>query len=128
MYSRSASLFATSSLVIQSPFHGTTVLQSSIVQAPVRPRLTDAQKVQLAECFELMDQDGSGAIDKDELGAAFKLLGEWGRVRFPVIGQWMRHHQHCPGTEPACTASTGPPSLTGRYLSLTHPHTTDNWS
>ncbi|MEW5312235.1 MAG: hypothetical protein WDW38_003882 [Sanguina aurantia] len=44
-------------------------------KAPVRPRLTDAQKVQLAECFELMDQDGSGAIDKDELGAAFRLLG-----------------------------------------------------
>jgi Ca2+-binding EF-hand superfamily protein len=42
----------------------------------VRPKLTDEQKQQLKECFELMDQDGSGAIDADELGAAFKLLGE----------------------------------------------------
>jgi Ca2+-binding EF-hand superfamily protein len=41
----------------------------------VRPKLTDEQKQQLKECFELMDQDGSGAIDADELGAAFKLLG-----------------------------------------------------
>jgi hypothetical protein len=30
---------------------------------------------QLEECFHLMDQDGSGSIDVDELGAAFKLLG-----------------------------------------------------
>ncbi|GLC54002.1 hypothetical protein PLESTB_000813300 [Pleodorina starrii] len=29
----------------------------------------------MKECFELMDQDGSGAIDAEELGAAFKLLG-----------------------------------------------------
>ena len=32
---------------------------------------------QLTECFGLMDADGSGSIDVDELGAAFKLLGEW---------------------------------------------------
>lgn len=30
---------------------------------------------QLTECFGLMDADGSGSIDVDELGAAFKLLG-----------------------------------------------------
>jgi len=41
----------------------------------VRPKLSAEQKQQLKECFELMDQDGSGAIDADELGAAFKLLG-----------------------------------------------------
>ncbi|KXZ55409.1 hypothetical protein GPECTOR_3g60 [Gonium pectorale] len=41
----------------------------------VKPKLTDDQKQQLKECFELMDQDGSGAIDAEELGAAFKLLG-----------------------------------------------------
>eukprot|EP01023_Acetabularia_acetabulum_P047246 TRINITY_DN4969_c0_g1_i4.p3 TRINITY_DN4969_c0_g1~~TRINITY_DN4969_c0_g1_i4.p3 ORF type:complete len:166 (-),score=41.51 TRINITY_DN4969_c0_g1_i4:284-781(-) len=40
-----------------------------------KPKLSDAQREQLQECFELMDQDGSGAIDADELGAAFKLLG-----------------------------------------------------
>lgn len=26
-------------------------------------------------CFKLMDADGSGAIDAEELGAAFRLLG-----------------------------------------------------
>ena len=42
----------------------------------VRPKLSADQQHQLKECFELMDQDGSGAIGADELGAAFKLLGE----------------------------------------------------
>ncbi|KAF5836299.1 hypothetical protein DUNSADRAFT_6176 [Dunaliella salina] len=37
----------------------------------VRPKLSAEQQHQLKEC----DQDGSGAIDADELGAAFKLLG-----------------------------------------------------
>eukprot|EP00798_Chlamydomonas_sp_ICE-L_P016231 gene16231-22397_t len=41
----------------------------------VRSKLTDQQKAELLECFKLMDEDGSGAIDGDELGAAFKLLG-----------------------------------------------------
>jgi hypothetical protein len=31
--------------------------------------------VQLKTCFELMDADGSGAIDADELQDAFQLLG-----------------------------------------------------
>jgi Ca2+-binding EF-hand superfamily protein len=39
----------------------------------LRPKLNDEQKQQLEECFELMDADGSGAIDADELGAAFKV-------------------------------------------------------
>ncbi len=39
----------------------------------LKPKLTDAQRKQLGECFELMDADGSGAIDADELGAAFKV-------------------------------------------------------
>ena len=38
------------------------------------------QKQQMKECFELMDQDGSGAIDAEELGAAFKLLGRCGAL------------------------------------------------
>ena len=29
----------------------------------------------MLECFDLMDADGSGAIDAGEMGAAFKLLG-----------------------------------------------------
>ena len=40
-----------------------------------RPKLTDEQKAQLKTCFELMDADGSGAIDADELMDAFVLLG-----------------------------------------------------
>lgn len=40
-----------------------------------RPKLSDEQKAQLKTCFELMDADGSGAIDADELMDAFELLG-----------------------------------------------------
>ena len=38
----------------------------------MRPKLTAEQTEQLAQCFDLMDADGSGAIDAEELGAAFK--------------------------------------------------------
>lgn len=40
-----------------------------------RPKLTDEQKAQLRTCFDLMDADGSGAIDAEELTEAFDLLG-----------------------------------------------------
>ena len=39
----------------------------------MRPKLTAEQTEQLAQCFDLMDADGSGAIDAEELGAAFKV-------------------------------------------------------
>ena len=41
----------------------------------VRPSLSKQERAQLAECFALMDGDGSGAIDVDELHSAFKILG-----------------------------------------------------
>lgn len=41
----------------------------------VRPALTKQERAQLAECFALMDGDGSGAIDVDELYKAFRVLG-----------------------------------------------------
>jgi len=41
----------------------------------VRPKLTREQRLELMECFELIDEDGSGAIELDELMEAFKLLG-----------------------------------------------------
>lgn len=40
-----------------------------------RPKLTDEQKAELKVCFDLMDADGSGSIDADELSDAFELLG-----------------------------------------------------
>ena len=39
------------------------------------PELTKQERAQLQECFALMDGDGSGAIDVDELYSAFKILG-----------------------------------------------------
>jgi Ca2+-binding EF-hand superfamily protein len=33
----------------------------------VRPKLTEQQKLEMKEAFGLMDLDGSGAIDVDEL-------------------------------------------------------------
>lgn len=41
----------------------------------VRPELTREQRDELKECFALIDTDGSGAIDADELQEAFKVLG-----------------------------------------------------
>ncbi|EFJ35026.1 hypothetical protein SELMODRAFT_404785 [Selaginella moellendorffii] len=41
----------------------------------VRPELTKKQKQELKECFELIDLEGSGAIDGGELMAAFNVLG-----------------------------------------------------
>ena len=42
---------------------------------PVRHSLTKQERAQLVECFTLMDRDGSGAIDFDELCCAFRFLG-----------------------------------------------------
>jgi hypothetical protein len=50
-----------------------SVLRLLLLLQALRPKLNDEQKQQLEECFELMDADGSGAIDADELGAAFKV-------------------------------------------------------
>lgn len=41
----------------------------------VKPKLSDDQRDSLQKCFRIMDADGSGAIDAEELDAAFKLLG-----------------------------------------------------
>ncbi|XP_073393682.1 uncharacterized protein [Physcomitrium patens] len=41
----------------------------------VRPELTRQQKQELKECFELIDADGSGAIDASEMLTAFNVLG-----------------------------------------------------
>ena len=41
----------------------------------VRPVLSKEQRDELRECFNLIDADGSGAIDADELIEAFKVLG-----------------------------------------------------
>ena len=41
----------------------------------VRPFLTKEERAQLADCFALMDGDGSGAISVDELYHAFRVLG-----------------------------------------------------
>lgn len=49
--------------------------RSTLFLQAVKPKLTALQKAELLECFELMDGDGSGAIDAPELSAAFKLLG-----------------------------------------------------
>jgi hypothetical protein len=48
----------------------------------LRPKLNDEQKQQLEECFELMDADGSGAIDADELGAAFKVCAALAKLHY----------------------------------------------
>lgn len=59
-------IFCVSALVATNP---AAALQST------RPKLSDEQKAQLKTCFELMDSDGSGAIDVEELADAFDLLG-----------------------------------------------------
>ena len=46
---------------------------SSGGEQAVRPELSQAMRLQLREAFDLIDQDGSGAIDVDELEEAFKV-------------------------------------------------------
>jgi hypothetical protein len=41
-----------------------------------RPELTRTQRAELAECFALIDEDESGAIDARELEEAFKVRKE----------------------------------------------------
>ncbi|KAK9828591.1 hypothetical protein WJX72_000922 [[Myrmecia] bisecta] len=41
----------------------------------VRPELSRRERGELEECFRLIDADGSGAIDVDEMFEAFQLLG-----------------------------------------------------
>lgn len=54
-----------------------------------RPKLTDEQKAQLKVCFDLMDADGSGSIDADELSDAFELLGmNLSRAEIQVNCMW----------------------------------------
>ncbi len=40
----------------------------------IRPELTRAELDELGECFTMIDADGSGAIDVDELHKAFQML------------------------------------------------------
>jgi hypothetical protein len=49
------------------------VVAAAAAAQALRPKLSEEQQHQLEECFELMDADGSGAIDADELSAAFKV-------------------------------------------------------
>ena len=41
----------------------------------VRPRIGPKKVEELKLCFEMMDEDGSGAIDIEELSEAFKVVG-----------------------------------------------------
>jgi hypothetical protein len=50
----------------------------------LRPKLSEEQKQQLKECFGLMDADGSGAIDAEELDKAFKVRCGRRRRRAPA--------------------------------------------
>lgn len=56
----------------------------------LRPKLSEEQHKQLEECFELMDADGSGAIDADELGAAFKVCVRVWLTGWPCGLAWQR--------------------------------------
>lgn len=61
----------------------------------LRPKLSEEQRKQLEECFELMDADGSGAIDADELGAAFKVSPS----SDPAAQQQQQHSVPVAGTQ-----------------------------
>lgn len=49
-------------------------LKKHAMRLPAGP-LTPQQERDIAECFQLLDEDGSGALDVSELVKAFKLLG-----------------------------------------------------
>lgn len=63
--------------------------RTSVYLQTCRPKLTDEQKAQLRTCFDLMDADGSGAIDAEELSEAFELLGmNYSRAEIQVTAFW----------------------------------------
>ncbi|KAK3263690.1 hypothetical protein CYMTET_27520 [Cymbomonas tetramitiformis] len=41
---------------------------------PIRPELSERQRKELKECFNLIDADGSGAITAEELTDAFQFM------------------------------------------------------
>ena len=51
------------------------LLSDDLAPQTVKPKLSEEQKANLRMCFKMMDADGSGAIDAEELDAAFRLLG-----------------------------------------------------
>ena len=48
---------------------------SNFKDLPLLGPLTALQERDIAECFKLLDEDGSGALDISELVKAFKMLG-----------------------------------------------------
>ena len=40
----------------------------------MRKRVTQAQRAEIKECFRLLDADGSGALDVEEVLAGFRVL------------------------------------------------------
>ena len=55
------------------------VIQGNFVAGP----LTAMQEKDIAECFSMLDEDGSGALDVSELVKAFKMLGF--QARTPLL-------------------------------------------
>jgi EF hand len=53
----------------------------------VRPALSKRERRELEECFSLMDADGSGAIDVEEMWEAFQLLGL--KVSKQMVGEML---------------------------------------
>ena len=69
----------------------------------MRIKLSEAQHEQLQQCFQLMDEDGSGNIDGRELGNAFKveaLQFDLGHTH-PYTGVLL--HAHVQRLHPGCS-------------------------
>lgn len=52
------------------------------------PPLAAKQKAEIRECFDMMDTDGSGAIDVGEIVDAFSAIGERGDAHNAGIEGW----------------------------------------
>lgn len=55
--------------------YGASAVQKSKRRTHSRPELTDEQKQEIKEAFELFDQDKDGRIDYHELKVAMRALG-----------------------------------------------------
>jgi hypothetical protein len=57
---------------------------------PEMPQLTVYEHQEIKALFDMLDEDGSGYIDEDELGRAFEMLGE--KVRWACESRkwWLR--------------------------------------
>lgn len=70
--------------------YGSSAAQKAKRRAHARPELTDEQKTEIKEAFELFDTDKDGCVDYHELKVAMRALGF--DMKKPEVLKLLRDH------------------------------------